>query len=79
MRCAATSTFAATRLRQLTPLDSHRSSQISAKYGTSRYTFVTAALAAGGAQGGAHRLDTGAMMFSSIALGPNGAFAAPLL
>ena len=47
-------------------------------YGTPRYTsayptFITAALAVGGAQGGAYRLSTDAIMFSSIALGPEGA------
>jgi hypothetical protein len=47
--------------------------QVSAKFGTAREAFITATLAAGGAQGGAHRLDTGAQMFSSLALGPNGA------
>ena len=52
--------------------------QISALYGTPRYTsayptFVTAAMAVGGAQGASYRLSTDAIMFSSIALGPEGA------
>ena len=52
-------------------------------YGTPRYTsayptFVTAALAVGGAQGGSYRLSTGAVMFSSIALGPEGGLPAQL-
>ena len=52
--------------------------QISAKYGTPRYTdayptFITAAMAVGGAQGASYRLSTKAVMFSSIAIGPEGA------
>ena len=47
-------------------------------YGTPRYTdayptFITAALSVGGAQGGSYRLSTQAIMFSSAALGPEGA------
>lgn len=55
--------------------------QISALYGTPRYTsayptFVTAAMAVGGAQGASYRLSTDAIMFSSIAIGPEGALCA---
>ncbi len=46
---------------------------VSAKFGTARYAFVTAALAQGGAQGGTHRLATGAAMFSSLAMDSSGA------